>query len=181
MITTRGEPPEEGLYMFANSLRDWRKFIESKGGNRNQALYQYGVFAPKGRNAALRKDGNVSEQHHQHSGDHGHHTHGPNCGHKAVKHDGHTDYLHDGHLHHQHGEHVEDHRIEVSSTNPEHCTPAHECTGHGKKHVHGPNCGHEAVPHGSHVDYLVDGHLHHHHGSHCDDHGVLHAAGSAGA
>jgi hypothetical protein len=27
--------------------------------------------------------------------------------------------------------------------------------------VHGPGCGHEAVPHGDHVDYLVDDHLHH--------------------
>jgi UDP-2,3-diacylglucosamine pyrophosphatase LpxH len=29
------------------------------------------------------------------------------------------------------------------------------------------------VPHGEHVDYLVDGHLHHPHGDHCDDHGEL--------
>jgi hypothetical protein len=27
------------------------------------------------------------------------------------------------------------------------------------------------VPHGNHVDYLVEGHLHHFHGDHCDDHG----------
>jgi UDP-2,3-diacylglucosamine pyrophosphatase LpxH len=29
------------------------------------------------------------------------------------------------------------------------------------------------VPHADHVDYLVDGHLHHPHGSHCDDHGPV--------
>jgi hypothetical protein len=29
------------------------------------------------------------------------------------------------------------------------------------------------VPHGDHVDYLVDGRLHHVHGQHCDDHGAL--------
>jgi hypothetical protein len=29
------------------------------------------------------------------------------------------------------------------------------------------------VPHGDHVDYLVDGHLHHPHDGHCDHHGVL--------
>jgi UDP-2,3-diacylglucosamine pyrophosphatase LpxH len=29
------------------------------------------------------------------------------------------------------------------------------------------------VPHGDHVDYLVDGHLHHPHGDHCDDHGPV--------
>jgi hypothetical protein len=29
------------------------------------------------------------------------------------------------------------------------------------------------VPHGDHVDYLVDGHLHHPHGDHCDHHGSV--------
>jgi hypothetical protein len=29
------------------------------------------------------------------------------------------------------------------------------------------------VPHGDHTDYLHDGHLHHHHGDHCDDHGAV--------
>ena len=33
--------------------------------------------------------------------------------------------------------------------------------------------GHEAVPHGDHVDFLVDGRLHHVHDGHCDDHGPL--------
>jgi hypothetical protein len=33
------------------------------------------------------------------------------------------------------------------------------------------------VPHGDHVDYLVHGHLHHPHGTHCDDHGKLPSAG----
>lgn len=39
-------------------------------------------------------------------------------------------------------------------------------------HEHGPGCGHEAVEHGDHVDYLHEGHRHflrdgiwHHHGS----------------
>jgi hypothetical protein len=32
------------------------------------------------------------------------------------------------------------------------------------------------VPHGDHTDYLVDGHLHHPHGDHCDDHGPLRPA-----
>lgn len=40
-------------------------------------------------------------------------------------------------------------------------------------HQHGANCGHQAVPHGDHIDYLVAGHLHFTHGAHCDDHGVL--------
>src|SRR5262245_34200329 len=46
------------------------------------------------------------------------HTHGPNCGHIAVRHEGHTDYLHDGHMHHIHGDHVDDHRISAGKSNP---------------------------------------------------------------
>ena len=40
-------------------------------------------------------------------------------------------------------------------------------------HQHGPGCGHEAVPHGNHIDFLVNGRLHHPHGDHCDDHGPV--------
>jgi hypothetical protein len=101
------------------------------------------------------------------------HQHGPNCGHTAVKHDGHVDYLHDRHLHHQGKAGVEEHKLAVTSGNPATCTPKHACSGHEKAHQHGPKCGHEAVPHGDHVDYLVDGHLHHPHGDHCDDHGKV--------
>jgi hypothetical protein len=84
------------------------------------------------------------------------HQHGPNCGHAAIRHDGHVDYLHDGHLHHMHGDHVDEHIIAISATNPVHCTPEIRCSGH----EHGPNCGHEAIPHGDHFDYLVNGRLH---------------------
>jgi hypothetical protein len=104
---------------------------------------------------------------------HGHdHTHGPGCGHTAVRHDGHTDYLHDGCLHHPHENHVDEHRFEVSDRNPAECTPGFG-DGHENGHTHGPGCGHEAVPHGDHVDYLVDGKLHHVHGDHCDNHGPV--------
>ncbi len=37
-------------------------------------------------------------------------------------------------------------------------------------HEHGPDCGHERVPHGDHEDYLHDGHLHAPHGDHYDEH-----------
>ncbi len=37
-------------------------------------------------------------------------------------------------------------------------------------HEHGPDCGHPAVPHGDHVDYVHDGHRHAPHGSHYDEH-----------
>ncbi|MEQ5838628.1 hypothetical protein N0A02_04145 [Paraburkholderia acidicola] len=69
---------------------------------------------------------------------------------------------------------IDEHRLEVSARNPDQCTPG--CGGHDPKHIHGPGCGHEAVPHGDHVDYLVDGHLHHPHGNHCDDHGPVDVA-----
>lgn len=104
------------------------------------------------------------------------HVHGPNCGHPAVRHDGHTDYLHDGHLHHAHEDHVDEHTLEIANSNPARCTPDHKCGAHPAAHVHGPNCGHEQVKHGDHMDYLVKGHLHHPHGTHCDDHGKLEAA-----
>jgi hypothetical protein len=101
------------------------------------------------------------------------HVHTTGCGHRAVLHDGHTDYLHDGHLHHPHDDHVDEHVLAVNSTNPAACTPAHACGNHDSRHQHGAGCGHEAVPHGDHVDYLVSGHLHFAHGAHCDDHGAI--------
>lgn len=109
---------------------------------------------------------------HKHHTNH-EHQHGEGCGHTAIKHEDHVDYLHDGHLHHPHESHVDEHVIAVDAKNPAGCTPQHHCSGHDKEHVHGPNCGHEAVPHGDHIDYLVDGHLHHPHGDHCDDHGTI--------
>lgn len=101
------------------------------------------------------------------------HQHGKGCGHTAIEHGDHIDYLHDGHLHHPHGDHVDEHVLEISETNPECCTPNHTCRGHEAGHVHGANCGHEAIAHGDHICYLVDGHLHYPHGDHCDDHGAV--------
>ncbi|WP_226344188.1 metal ABC transporter permease [Agilicoccus flavus] len=37
-------------------------------------------------------------------------------------------------------------------------------------HEHGPDCGHDAVPHDDHLDYVHDGHRHAHHGDHYDEH-----------
>jgi zinc transport system permease protein len=37
-------------------------------------------------------------------------------------------------------------------------------------HQHGPDCGHVAVRHGDHVDYVHDGHRHAVHGEHYDEH-----------
>lgn len=38
-------------------------------------------------------------------------------------------------------------------------------------HEHGPTCGHPALEHGDHVDYLHDGHRHAAHEGHYDEHG----------
>lgn len=99
------------------------------------------------------------------------HVHGPGCGHVAVRHGDHLDYLHEGHLHHPHEDHVDEHTLAVDEAHPARHTEA--AAGHDPGHEHGPGCGHEAVPHGEHVDYLVGDRLHHPHGDHCDDHGVL--------
>ena len=40
----------------------------------------------------------------------------------------------------------------------------------GHPHEHGDDCGHVAVPHGDHVDYVHDGHRHAPHGRHYDEH-----------
>jgi hypothetical protein len=101
------------------------------------------------------------------------HTHGSGCGHIAIKHDGHTDYLHDNHMHHVHDGHVDEHSLSINQDNAAGCTPAHSCKGHAKTHTHASDCGHASVPHGDHIDYLVDGHLHSPHHEHCDDHGTI--------
>ncbi|HSI92044.1 MAG TPA: metal ABC transporter permease [Jiangellaceae bacterium] len=43
-------------------------------------------------------------------------------------------------------------------------------TAEGHPHVHGEECGHPAVEHEDHTDYLHDGHLHAAHGRHYDEH-----------
>ena len=53
------------------------------------------------------------------------------------------------------------------------CKQGHACTSHGSQHQHGPNCGHPAMKHDDHVDYIVDGHLHHPCMGHCDNHGTV--------
>lgn len=95
------------------------------------------------------------------------HSHGPGCGHAEVRHGDHRDYVHDGQLHPANGSHDAGHRLEVDRRHPDACAPL-DCTG-----GHGPGCGHEAVPHGDHVDFLVDGTLHHPHAGHCDLHGPV--------
>lgn len=98
------------------------------------------------------------------------HTHGANCGHKAIEHEGHTDYIHDGHLHHVHNDHIDEHVLGGGTST---CTPDHTCRNHDQAHKHGANCGHASLPHNGHTDYLVHDHLHHPCAQHCDDHGAV--------
>lgn len=95
------------------------------------------------------------------------HVHSADCGHLRVQHGDHVGYLHNGHLHFPHEGHYDEHVIEVSEINPDVCAPIKCACGCG------PDCGHPAIPHGDHVDYLVNGRLHHPHNGHCDDHGPL--------
>ena len=37
-------------------------------------------------------------------------------------------------------------------------------------HIHSADCGHTAIKHGDHIDYLHDGHLHFAHDGHFDEH-----------
>jgi hypothetical protein len=39
----------------------------------------------------------------------------------------------------------------------------------GHEHQHGEYCGHKAIKHGNHIDYVHDGHLHRIHGKHVDE------------
>lgn len=95
------------------------------------------------------------------------HIHNSNCGHTAIQHGDHIDYLHDGHLHRPCEDHYHECNIEISDTNPAECNEI-EITC-----MHNENCGHEQVPHGNHICYLVDGRLEHVHGEHIDDHGPI--------
>lgn len=58
--------------------------------------------------------------------------------------------------------------VSVSERNPVGCAPT---SGHDFFHRHGEGCGHPAIEHGDHLDYVVEGRLHSPHGGHCDDHG----------
>ncbi|HEY0902426.1 MAG TPA: metal ABC transporter permease [Marmoricola sp.] len=48
--------------------------------------------------------------------------------------------------------------------------PEPQAVEENHRHQHGPGCGHVAVEHGDHVDYIHDGHRHAVHGGHYDEH-----------
>ncbi|WP_209022024.1 metal ABC transporter permease [Nocardioides sp. 503] len=51
---------------------------------------------------------------------------------------------------------------------PDETATPHDAAQHD--HDHGPACGHAAIPHGDHVDYVHDGHRHAPHEQHYDEH-----------
>ena len=59
-------------------------------------------------------------------------------------------------LHALHGEHYDEHEPPAEHTLAE--------------HTHGEGCGHEAVQHGDHVDYIHGTHRHALHGDHYAEH-----------
>jgi zinc transport system permease protein len=48
--------------------------------------------------------------------------------------------------------------------------PEEQAVEGSHRHQHGPGCGHVAIEHGDHVDYIHDGHRHAVHGGHYDEH-----------
>ncbi len=62
---------------------------------------------------------------------------------------------------------------ETPAAAPAPATSVHAAEHAGHDHVHGPKCGHKAVKHGDHTDYIHDGHYHAQHDTHVDDHGIL--------
>jgi zinc transport system permease protein len=61
------------------------------------------------------------------------------------------------------------HRARLRAPFPSGVADDHEPTEE-HPHEHGPGCGHLAVPHDDHVDYVHDGHRHAEHGAHYDEH-----------
>ncbi len=99
-------------------------------------------------------------------GDHSH-QHSIACGHTKIKHEDHIDYLHDGELHRENDGKWVKCVIPVTEKNPaESKTLPCGCD-------HTDACGHEMVPHGDHMDYLVNGRLHHVKNGECYDHGPV--------
>ena len=67
------------------------------------------------------------------------------------------------------------HRARVAApfaevTDPFQLDQSHAAVPEEHEHLHGPDCGHLAVSHGDHVDYVHDGHRHAPHGGHYDEH-----------
>ena len=73
----------------------------------------------------------------------------------------HVDFFHDGHVHHVHED-----RVDAAPTD----LVGHHLPHAGHMHVHAEGCGHTAVPHGDHLDYVHGSHRHAGHHVHYDEH-----------
>ncbi len=58
----------------------------------------------------------------------------------------------------------------ATASDPFDLVESHTAVPEGHEHQHGHDCGHVAVPHDDHVDYVHDGHRHASHGGHYDEH-----------
>ena len=92
------------------------------------------------------------------------HVHHRWCGHPAVTHQDHVDYLHDGRVHRPCSDHVDEAPDCSEPVGTAHLPHA------AHMHVHTPECGHQAVAHGGHDDYLHGRHRHAAHETHYDEH-----------
>jgi hypothetical protein len=99
------------------------------------------------------------------------HTHGARCGHTRITHGDHNDYEHEGHFHALHLDHYDDHGS-IAMNNNDRGTASASDDWITHAHSHGVGCGHPAVAHGDHTDYVHDGHFHAPHGDHYHDHGI---------
>ena len=92
------------------------------------------------------------------------HEHDRWCGHAYVAHDDHLDYLHDGRVHRPCSGHVDE--LPGCDEPVREYHVAHSA----HMHVHQADCGHVAVPHVDHFDYLHGQHRHAVHQTHYDEH-----------
>jgi hypothetical protein len=105
--------------------------------------------------------------------------HNDDCGHTAVKHGDGVAYVQEGKLYRKDQDGSwQKCKIEDTVQHPSVCVDdsASGCWAHAAEEICGPDCGHEAIEHDDHMDYLVpDGkgefELHCPHDDHCDHHG----------
>lgn len=92
------------------------------------------------------------------------HDHDRWCGHAFMPHGDHVDFLHDGRIHRPCSDHFEEMR---GCDEP---VRRHHLSHSAHMHVHQPDCGHTAVAHLDHFDYLHGRHRHAVHQTHYDEH-----------
>lgn len=101
------------------------------------------------------------------------HDHKKGCGHEVAVHGGHQDFIHGGVYHALHDDHYDEHGVVVGKTETQReLASTHHLMVKNHTHHHGEGCGHEAVDHQNHKDYLHDGVYCCPHEDHVDNHGL---------